>query len=199
MDDKKSETQHQEQRKPQADVPSAHRLQSSFPSPITSQAPLAHALIELADFRKVITDSIFHPIEAFNTYLPHLNPFKMFGAKSFNPETDIPDLSGKIILVTGGMYVQRLISITLSSPVTNSTCQETPDWAKRPSFNWQSTTLHESTWPHAPPPRPNPPSLTSGPLSPKRLSLSCLSTSLPSLRYSLLQKRSNRNQIASIS
>jgi hypothetical protein len=28
----------------------------------------------------------------------------MFGGKSFNPETDIPDLSGKVILVTGGEH-----------------------------------------------------------------------------------------------
>ena len=26
-----------------------------------------------------------------------------FGSKSFNADTDIPDLSGKVILVTGGM------------------------------------------------------------------------------------------------
>jgi hypothetical protein len=28
--------------------------------------------------------------------------FGLFGGKSFEPETDIPDLSGKVILVTGG-------------------------------------------------------------------------------------------------
>ena len=27
-----------------------------------------------------------------------------FGGKSFNADIDIPDLSGKVILVTGGMY-----------------------------------------------------------------------------------------------
>ena len=27
----------------------------------------------------------------------------MFGGKKFNPDTDIPDLTGKTILVTGGM------------------------------------------------------------------------------------------------
>ena len=28
----------------------------------------------------------------------------MFSGKKFNPDTDIPDLTGKIILVTGGIY-----------------------------------------------------------------------------------------------
>ena len=28
----------------------------------------------------------------------------MFGGKSFNPKTDIPNLAGKVILVTGGKY-----------------------------------------------------------------------------------------------
>lgn len=28
----------------------------------------------------------------------------MFGGKNFRPDVDIPDLSGKVILVTGGMY-----------------------------------------------------------------------------------------------
>jgi hypothetical protein len=28
--------------------------------------------------------------------------FGLFGGKSFEPENDIPDLSGKVIIVTGG-------------------------------------------------------------------------------------------------
>lgn len=28
-----------------------------------------------------------------------------FGGLSFNPATDIPDLSGKVIFITGGMYL----------------------------------------------------------------------------------------------
>jgi hypothetical protein len=30
--------------------------------------------------------------------------FGLFGGKSFEPDTDIPDLSGKVIIVTGGKY-----------------------------------------------------------------------------------------------
>ncbi|KAB8077267.1 hypothetical protein BDV29DRAFT_153821 [Aspergillus leporis] len=32
----------------------------------------------------------------------NLNPCNYFGGKSFNPDQDIPDLSGKVVLVTGG-------------------------------------------------------------------------------------------------
>lgn len=28
----------------------------------------------------------------------------MFGGKKFNPDSDIPDLTGKTIIVTGGIY-----------------------------------------------------------------------------------------------
>jgi hypothetical protein len=31
-----------------------------------------------------------------------MNPFNYVGGVGFTPETDIPDLSGKVILVTGG-------------------------------------------------------------------------------------------------
>ena len=33
---------------------------------------------------------------------------KMFGGKDFSPEVDIPDLTGKVILVTGGVYALLL-------------------------------------------------------------------------------------------
>lgn len=91
------ETYNREQPKSPADVQS--RKLSKFVSP---EARLAPSFLELADFSKVIRHSILHPIEALDTYLPHLNPIKMLGGKTFNPEIDIPDLSGKIVLVTGG-------------------------------------------------------------------------------------------------
>jgi hypothetical protein len=59
-------------------------------------------LAELTDFYHLILDSLLHPISALNTNLPHLNPCNMFWGKSFIPATDIPDLRGKVILVTGG-------------------------------------------------------------------------------------------------
>jgi len=33
------------------------------------------------------------------------NPFNYIGGVSFSPEKDIPDLSGKVALVTGGMFM----------------------------------------------------------------------------------------------
>ena len=35
--------------------------------------------------------------------LPAAIPDMIFGKKSFNPDTDVPDLKGKVFLVTGGM------------------------------------------------------------------------------------------------
>ena len=36
--------------------------------------------------------------------------FGLFGGKSFEPENDIPDLSGKVIIVTGGTVHKQPIS-----------------------------------------------------------------------------------------
>lgn len=59
-----------------------------------------HAFAELLDFRHLISDSLFHPIEAFYAY--NLFPkFAMFGSKTF-AVSDIPNLANKVILVTGG-------------------------------------------------------------------------------------------------
>jgi hypothetical protein len=42
-----------------------------------------------------------------------MNPFNYMSGVSFRPETDIPDLSGKIILVTGGMFNPYLIGFII--------------------------------------------------------------------------------------
>ena len=39
------------------------------------------------------------PVTVFKT-----NMFRSSSSVSFNPSTDIPDLSGKVIIVTGGTY-----------------------------------------------------------------------------------------------
>jgi hypothetical protein len=41
------------------------------------------------------------------------NPFNYIGGVSFNPEKDIHDLSGKVALVTGGMFVLKFLKSTL--------------------------------------------------------------------------------------
>lgn len=60
------------------------------------------AITDLRDFRHVVFESVLHPVEAYKAYLTNLNAYDLFGGNSFSPEKDIPDLSGKVILVTGG-------------------------------------------------------------------------------------------------
>lgn len=72
-------------------------------SPDTSSrtTSILQASIELFELRYLLLQNLLHPIEAINDYLPHLVG-NMFGGKTFSSATDIPDLSGKVILVTGG-------------------------------------------------------------------------------------------------
>lgn len=50
-------------------------------------------IVEMTGF---ITPYLLHPIQGFHTYFPTM------GAASFNQESSIVDLAGKVILVTGG-------------------------------------------------------------------------------------------------
>ena len=59
-------------------------------------------LTDLLEFRHVFFEIVLHPVEAYKAYLPHFDIYDLFGGNSFSPEKDIPDLSGKVILVTGG-------------------------------------------------------------------------------------------------
>lgn len=36
------------------------------------------------------------------------NPLNYVGGVSFSPARDIPDLSGKVVMVTGGMFKKKL-------------------------------------------------------------------------------------------
>ncbi len=71
------------------------------------------AITDLQDFRHVFFEAVLHPVEAYKAYLPHLNVYDFFGSNSFSPEKDIPDLSGKVILVTGGQSSLRSIRCNL--------------------------------------------------------------------------------------
>lgn len=103
-----------------------------------------------------------------------------FGSKTFEPAKDIPDLSGKVILVTGGMALlvpntrPHLLS-ELNNTVNPST-QATQASAKKPSTNSRPTTPATSTSPPAPPPKPPPQSPPSSPPSPTRASPTSPST-----------------------
>lgn len=52
--------------------------------------------------------------------------------KSFNPEKDIPSLSGKVILVTGGM---RYAAVGRRIVLIYMCLQETPASVRRPYYN----------------------------------------------------------------
>jgi hypothetical protein len=41
----------------------------------------------------------------------NLNPTNYLGSVSFRPERDIPDLGGKVVLVTGGEYLPNEASV----------------------------------------------------------------------------------------
>ena len=46
--------------------------------------------------------------------IPFRTGMGTFASKTFNPEDDIPDLTGKVIIVTGGKYV-ALVSLLQGS------------------------------------------------------------------------------------
>ncbi|SLM40522.1 oxidoreductase [Lasallia pustulata] len=62
---------------------------------------LTESFAELLDFRFLIYQSIVHPLDAIETYLPRLSVF-WSASKIFTPDQDIPHLQGRVILVTGG-------------------------------------------------------------------------------------------------
>lgn len=52
--------------------------------------------------------------------------FGLFGGKSFDPEKDIPDLSGKVIIVTGGTHSSLILSHEHKSDAHLKLLQEIP-------------------------------------------------------------------------
>src|SRR5437764_11639975 len=69
---------------------------------LPSQSVVGVAFATLTFFKDFLTSGIFlQPAEVVNSFLPKYH--EMFSSKSFNPETDISDLSEKVILVTGGL------------------------------------------------------------------------------------------------
>lgn len=60
------------------------------------------------DANELLLTEVFPYIQG-ELFLQHLHPAhyrrrKMFVCKDFRPDHDIPDLTGKVILVTGGVY-----------------------------------------------------------------------------------------------
>lgn len=77
-----------------------------------------HSLVELTDFGPLLFQCLVDPFGTIRANAPHLIPSFLppflpwgwgrgrgfSGRKKFSPKDDIPDLGGKVILVTGGQY-----------------------------------------------------------------------------------------------
>jgi hypothetical protein len=66
----------------------------------TSQAETVLAPIR----NYIVNGPIFSPTEMISSFVPHLNIF----GRSFIPDSAIPDLAGRVILVTGGRLLDLL-------------------------------------------------------------------------------------------
>ena len=104
VDQKNREHLHQNQERQRAQPPQSES-QKNQPRLFTPQSisffrkSLYSTFVQLTDLRDLgylVVDGFLHPLEAWNGY------FTRFKMVKFNPTTDIPDLSGKVILVTGG-------------------------------------------------------------------------------------------------
>lgn len=62
-------------------------------------AAISHTILDLWDLQSFFWHNIRHPVQSAQSNLSHLAPCRMV---HFKPDQDIPDLSGKVILVTGG-------------------------------------------------------------------------------------------------
>lgn len=77
-------------------------------------------LRDLIDLRRVVTPYVLHPLTALEVFLPHTWPISRFTqSSSFPSERDLPSLSGKVILVTGGnggLGKESIYQLALSGP-----------------------------------------------------------------------------------
>ena len=71
-----------------------------------------HAFQELSDLSTLAVQGILHPIDSLSAYVLPSIFLNMFGGISFNPAQDISDLSGKVVLVTGGKRIAACSSCT---------------------------------------------------------------------------------------
>lgn len=77
------------------------KLDTFVKGPLSS---ILQAASETLDLRLLLLQSLLHPLNALQSNLSHLLPLSMFGGKKFRPDKDIPDLSGKVIVITGGEW-----------------------------------------------------------------------------------------------
>jgi hypothetical protein len=84
----------------------AHEQETQPTSSTTSLIPASTSSVfeETVALSSWVLTTLYHPIDAFRAHASYINPFNMFGGASFTPDKDIHDLSGKVLLVTGGTY-----------------------------------------------------------------------------------------------
>lgn len=101
----------------------SHRLQKE-----ESAATLAASsyLQDCQDLTRLAASYVLHPVNAVQVYFPSMWPFSGI---SFEPEKDIVDLSGKVVLVTGGIEFPTKLH---SCPILSQ--------SQRQYWNWQGDT-----------------------------------------------------------
>jgi len=68
-----------------------------------SHLPTAtNTLLDILEFHRLLYATLQNPIGTVQAFFPQDYLPTMFWGKSFTPEIDIPDLSGRVYLVTGG-------------------------------------------------------------------------------------------------
>ncbi|KAI4218555.1 MAG: hypothetical protein L6R36_008893 [Xanthoria steineri] len=89
------------------------RLDTLVKAPLSS---IFQAASETLDLRFLLLQTLVHPLNALQSNLSHLLPLTMFGfgGKKFRPDEDIGDLSGKVVVITGGEWF-RLDTCVLSA------------------------------------------------------------------------------------
>ena len=66
------------------------------------------SILELAELTRLVTSWFLHSVEALKVYFrPTMAPVK---EGAFEPERDIKDLSGKVVLVTGGGFFRFFLT-----------------------------------------------------------------------------------------
>ena len=69
---------------------------------LTEHRTIIQDIFEVFHLRYLLYPYLLHPFESFQELMRQWNLLSSFGIPVFTPDTDIPDLSGKVILITGG-------------------------------------------------------------------------------------------------
>lgn len=135
-----------EERGPDPNIPAHHTEEDSPPSTTNVKSPtssnchngsalvtnrsFSYALMELIDFGPLLLQCLLHPVESIHANIPHVIPSIFSRRKRFSPGDDIPDLGGRIILVTGGEFQSLMIKRTIPPPFPLSDLSYRQYWTR---------------------------------------------------------------------